>query len=65
MDPEVVALIERAETGLQRVLRDLRQQPNTWEERARVLLALQEVATHLVEASRRYAEQLSREAGEQ
>ena len=64
MDPEVQALIERAEDGMQRLLHDLRRRPTTWEERARMLLALQEIATDLVEASRRYAEQLSHEAGE-
>jgi hypothetical protein len=65
MDPEVLALIEQADTGLRRLLPDVRRQPGSWEDQARVLLALQEVAKLLVEASRRYAEQLSREAGEQ
>jgi hypothetical protein len=64
MDPQVLELIERAETGLQRLLRGLRDQPSTWEDRARMLLVLQEIAANLVEASRRYAEQLSQEAGE-
>ena len=64
MDPQVLELIERAETGLQRLLGGLRDQPSTWEDRARMLLVLQEIAADLVEASRRYAEQLSREAGE-
>jgi hypothetical protein len=64
MDPEVLALIERAETSLRRLVHELQRQPSTWEDRARVLLALQEIATNLVDASRRFAEQLSREAGE-
>jgi hypothetical protein len=65
MDPEVLALIEQADTGLRRLLPGVLRQPGSWEDQARVLLALQEVAKLLVEASRRYAEQLSREAGEQ
>jgi hypothetical protein len=64
MDSELLALIERAETGLRQLLHDLRQRPGTWEERARALVALQEIAAGLVEVSRRYAEQLSQEAGE-
>ncbi|HSK97239.1 MAG TPA: hypothetical protein VK891_11525 [Euzebyales bacterium] len=64
MDPQVLELIERADAGLRRLLGDLRRQPTSWEEQARMLLELQEVATLLVDASRRYAEQLSRDAGE-
>lgn len=62
MDPEVLALVREAERDLRRLLTDLAG-PADWESQARSLLALQAVAATLVDASRRQAECLAREAG--
>lgn len=62
MDPEVLALVRDAERELRRLLSDLAE-PTDWESQARSLLALQAVAATLVDASRRHAERLAREAG--
>lgn len=62
MDPDVLALVREAERDLQRLLTDLGE-PADWETQARALLALQTIAATLIDASRRHAELLSREAG--
>lgn len=62
MDPDVLALVRDAERDLQRLLSEL-EQPSDWETQARSLLTLQTIAAMLVDASRRHAECLSREAG--
>lgn len=62
MDPDVLALVRRAERDLRTLLGDL-EEPSDWEGRTRALVVLQTIAASLVEAARLQAEHLSREAG--
>lgn len=62
MDPDVLALLQRAERDLRSLLRDAERSAG-WGERTHMLMKLERIATDLVEASRRYAEHISREAG--
>jgi hypothetical protein len=64
MDPDVAALLRQAACDLDLLLRAIDDEPADWEARAGLLVTLEQVASHLVDAARLYAEQLSREAGE-
>lgn len=63
MDHDVLALLRRAEHDLRCLVRDAERHMTAWGERRRLLVELERIATDLVEASRHYAEHLSRETG--
>lgn len=64
MDLEVVAMLRRAQQALHGLFDDIDAEPGGWEQRARLLIDMERIAALLVDATRRYAEALSHEAGQ-